>query len=107
MAAKAAVVIEESVGRSVCKQAKLASQPRSPDAFSGSPQVVHVSEYRFDATTVLPPNRHYLTRSKAAATFSFGRSGKSLGINGQPSKSSSLADSRIQGSTTFTPSSSL
>ncbi|KAL3583092.1 hypothetical protein D5086_017424 [Populus alba] len=52
MAAKAAVVIEESVGRSVCKQAKLASQPRSPDAFSGSPQVVHVSEYRFDATTV-------------------------------------------------------
>jgi hypothetical protein len=47
-----------------------------------------------------------LTRSKAATISTFGRPGKPLGMCGQPSKHSS-ADSRIQGSTTFNPSSSL
>nr|TKS08958.1 hypothetical protein D5086_0000097360 [Populus alba] len=98
-----AVVMEERVSHSECKRAKLASQPGCPDASFGFPQVVHVSEDHFNDTAALPPRRQYLTRRKAVATSTFGRSGKS----GQPSKSSSPADSRIQGSTASTPSSSL
>ncbi|KAJ6886286.1 hypothetical protein NC651_026847 [Populus alba x Populus x berolinensis] len=67
------------------------------------PKVVHVSEDHSDATAALPPRRQYLTRSKAAASSAFDQTRKL----GQPFKSSSSADSKIQGSTTFTPSSSL
>jgi len=107
IAAEAAMVVEESAGRSVRKRAKLALQPVSPHASSDSPHIVHISEDRFNAATALPPRRHYLTRSKVAATSAFGQSGKSLEMRGQPSKRSSSADSRIQGSTASTPSSFL
>lgn len=103
MDAEAAVVIDKNARSSLCKRAKLAAQPGSPDAQSGSPQVVQVSEGCFEAATASPPRRQYLTRSKAAANSTFGRPGKSLGLRANPS----LADSRIQGSTTSTPSSSL
>jgi hypothetical protein len=59
MSAKAAVAVEERAGCSECKRAKLASQPGSPDASSGSPQVVHVSEDHSDAAAALPPRRYY------------------------------------------------
>ncbi|KAL3576395.1 hypothetical protein D5086_021678 [Populus alba] len=88
---KQAVAIEERAGRSECKGAKLASWLGTPDASSGSPQVVHVSEDHSDATTALPPRRQYLTRRKAATSSAFGRTGKS----GQPFKRSSSADSKI------------
>ena len=106
MAAKAAVVVDKSTGRSVCKRAKLALQTGSPDAPSGSPQVVQVSEDCIAAAATSPSRRQYLTRSKVAAISTFGRPGKPLGMRGQPSKHSSV-DSRIQGCTTFNPSSSL
>jgi hypothetical protein len=97
IAAEAAMVVEESAGRSVRKRAKLALQPVSPDASSDSPHIVYISEDRFNAATV----------SKVAATSAFGQSGKSLEMRGQSSKRSSSADSRIQGSTASTPSSFL
>ncbi|KAL3576392.1 hypothetical protein D5086_021675 [Populus alba] len=100
---KQAVAIEERAGRSECKGAKLASWLGTPDASSGSPQVVHVSEDHSDATAALPPRGQYLTRRKVAASSAFGRTGKS----GQPFKRSSSADSKIQGSIASTPSSSL
>jgi hypothetical protein len=105
MAAEAAVAVDERVDCSVRKRAKLASQPRSPDAASDSPQVVHVSKDRFDSATTLPPRRQYLTRSKAAASSAIGCSDM-FGKRG-PSNSSSSADFRIQGSSASTPSSSL
>jgi hypothetical protein len=94
MAAEVAVVVDKSTGRSVCKRAKLALQTGSPDAPSGSPQVVQVFEDCIAAAAASPPRRQYLTRSKAAAISTFGRPGKPLGMCGQPSKHSS-ADSRI------------
>jgi hypothetical protein len=106
MAAEAAVVVDKSTGRSVCKRAKLALQTGSPNAPSGSPQVVQVSEDCIAAAAASPSRRQYLTRSKVAAISTFGRPGKPLGMRGQPSKHSSV-DSRIQGSTTSNPSSSL
>jgi len=98
MAAEAAVVVDKGPGCSVHKRAKLALHPRSPEVSSGSLQVVHVSE----AAAAPPPRRQYLTRSKAASAIRC--PGVPLGRSGRPSKTSSLADSRIQGST---PSSSL
>jgi len=68
----------------------LASQPGSPDAPSGSPQVVQVSEDCIEAATALPPRRQYLTKSKAAANSTLGRPRKPLGMCGQPSKHSQL-----------------
>jgi hypothetical protein len=106
MSAEVAVVVEKRAGCSNCKRAKLASQPGSTDASSRSPQVVHVSAARSDAAAALPPRRQYLTRRKAPATSALGRSRKSLRMR-HPSTSSSSADSRIQGNTTSTPSSSL
>nr|TKR91526.1 hypothetical protein D5086_0000222180 [Populus alba] len=89
-------------------QAKLASESSPPGANPfAPPQVVHVSEGRFDATVELPPRRQYLTRSRVVAPSTFGRSMKPLGMSSHPSKSSSLADSKTQGNTTSTPSSSL
>jgi len=103
MDAEAAVAVDKNTGCSVCKRAKLGLQPGSPDAPSGSPQMVQVSEGCIEAAAAAPPRRQYLTRSKAAANTTFGRPGTSLGLCGQPSKHS-LTDSRIQGSTTSTPS---
>jgi hypothetical protein len=105
MAAEAAVVVDERADSFVRKRAKLASQLRSPDAASDSPQVVHVSKDRFDSATTLPPRRQYLTRSKVAASSAFGCSSM-FGKRG-PSNRSSSADFRIQGSSASTPSSSL
>jgi len=102
MAAEAAVAVEERADCYVRKRAKMVSQPRSPDA--DSPQVVLVSKDRPDTATALPPRRQYLTRSKVAAS-AFGRSGLFGKID--PSNSSSSVDSRIQGGTVSTPSSSL
>ncbi|KAL9397438.1 hypothetical protein Peur_011691 [Populus x canadensis] len=104
MAAEAAVAVDEGADCSERKRAKRASQPRSPDVSTDSTQVVLVSKDRPDAAATLPPRRQYLTRSKVAAS-AYGRSGL-LGKIG-PSNSSSSADSRIQGGTVSTPSSSL
>jgi hypothetical protein len=105
MVAEAVVAVDKRADSSVCKRAKLASQLRSPDAASDSPQVVHVSKDRFDSATTLPPRRQYLTRRKVAASSAFGCSGM-FGKRG-PSNSSSSADFRIQGSLASTPSFSL
>ncbi|KAL9368170.1 hypothetical protein Peur_039369 [Populus x canadensis] len=92
------VAVNKGPGCSMHKRAKLASHPGSPEVSSSSPQVVHVSE----VAAASPPRRPYLTRSKAASAIR--RLGVPLGRSGRPSKTSSLADSKIQGST---PSSSL
>ncbi|KAL9372524.1 hypothetical protein Peur_034768 [Populus x canadensis] len=102
MAAEAAVAVDKGPGCSVHKRAKLDSHPGSPEVSSGSPQAVHVSEACYEVAAPSPPRRQYLTRSKAASAI--GRSGVPSGRRGRPSKHSSSADSRIQGST---PSSSL
>jgi hypothetical protein len=102
MVAEAAVAVDKGPGCSVHKRAKLASHPGSPEVSFGSPQVVHVSEACYEAAVASPPRRQYLTRSKAASAIR--RPGVPLGRSGRPSKNSSSADSRIQGST---PSSSL
>jgi len=102
MAVEAAVAVDKGPRCSVHKRAKLASHLGSPEVSSGSPQIVHVSEACYEAATASPPRRQYLTRSKAASIT--GRSGVPLGKSGRPPKNSSLADSRLQGST---PSSSL
>jgi hypothetical protein len=104
MAAEAAVAVEQRADCSVRKRAKIVSQPRSPDVSADSPQVVLVSKDHLDTAAALPSRRQYLTRSKVVAS-AFGRSGLFGKIG--PSNSSSSADSRIQGGTVSTPSSSL
>jgi hypothetical protein len=100
----APVAVDERAACSMRKRAKMASQPRSPDVSADSPQVVLVSKDCLATAATLPPRRQYLTRSKVVAS-AFGR----LGMSGKigPSNSSSSTDSRIQGGTASTPSSSL
>jgi hypothetical protein len=91
MAAEAAVAVDKGPGCSVHKQAKLDSHPGSPEVSSGSSQVVHVSEAYYELAATSPPQRQYLTRSKAASAIKC--PGVPLGRSGRPSKTSSSVDS--------------
>lgn len=102
MSTEAAVAVEERIVGSGLKCPKLvASRPSPPGANpSASPKLVQVSEGHTDVTAEPPPRRQYLTRSRDAASFTFGHQGKPVGMGCCPSKSSSTADSKTRGTTT-------
>lgn len=65
-----------------------------------TPNIVHVTDDPLPnvAIDVEPPRRQYLTRSRGVVTTNTGQQARQDGVGSSSTKSSPMADSRLQGS---------